>query len=75
MILPVVKKIKPFSHGKQADTQFHWKPDQAWEEKREVVGEMTENQINILVNTTPQVFRVLSSGTFHHPETLTLHLL
>lgn len=37
-----LKKIKPFSHGKQADTQFHWKPDQAWEEKREVVGEMTE---------------------------------
>lgn len=44
--------------------QFHWKRDQAWEEKRDVVGNMTANQINILVNTTPQVFRLLSSGTF-----------
>lgn len=44
--------------------QFHWKPDRAWEEKREVVGKMTENQINILVNTTLQVFRVVSFGTF-----------
>lgn len=44
--------------------QFHWKPSRAWEEQREIVSEMTEKQINILVNTTPQVFRVLNSGTF-----------
>lgn len=43
---------------------FLQKPIRAWEEQREVVSEMTEKQINILVNTTPQVFRVLSSGTF-----------
>lgn len=64
MSLPVLKKSKHLLMESRQTLQFHWKPDRAWEEKREVVGKMTENQINILVNTTLQVFRVVSSGTF-----------
>lgn len=64
MSLPVLKESKHLLMESRPTLQFHWKLNRAWEEQREVVSEMTEKQINILVNTAPQVFRVLSSGTF-----------
>lgn len=64
MSLPVVKESKHLLMESRQTLQFHWKPNRAWEEQREVVSEMTDKQINILVNTTPQVFRVLRCGAF-----------